>query len=138
MGAGIDLGILIQNAMRNQQDFFASLIREHFQSLQIHCGLPPNELRFYVATSANTEAPFTAPPHLPELNESVLANIFYRLLLCFPFSGSYNASPHPVTRPHPLPAVCPPDPYQDWTSTSKHTMTFQDTPRGCWAEPATA
>ena len=39
MGAVINLGILIQNAMGNQQDFFASLIIEHYHFQLILCGL---------------------------------------------------------------------------------------------------
>jgi hypothetical protein len=31
---------------------------------------------------------------------------------------------------HRLPATWPPERYQDWTSTSKQTMTFQDTRAG--------
>ena len=51
------------------------------------------------------------------------------LLLCSPFSGGYNVSAHPVTQAHRLPATWPPVRYQDWTSTSKQTMIYQDTPR---------
>ncbi|MCJ7483824.1 MAG: hypothetical protein MUO31_12775 [Thermodesulfovibrionales bacterium] len=53
----------------------------------------------------------------------------YGLLFRFPFSGSYNASTQSVTRLHRLPAIWRPDPYQSWTSTSKQTMIYQDTPR---------
>jgi len=53
----------------------------------------------------------------------------YGLMLCFPFSGSYNASTQSVTRLHWLPAIWQPDLYQNWTFTSKQTMIYQDTPR---------
>ena len=53
----------------------------------------------------------------------------YGLLLCFPFSGSYNASTQSVTRLHRLPAIWQPDLYQNWTFTSEQTMIYQDTPR---------
>ena len=52
----------------------------------------------------------------------------YGLLLCFPSSGSYNASTQSVTRLHRLPAIRRPDTYRNWTSTSEQMMTFQDTP----------
>ena len=53
----------------------------------------------------------------------------YGLLLCFPFSGSYNASTQSVTRLHRLPAIRRPDTYRNWTFTSEQTMSFQDAPR---------
>ena len=53
----------------------------------------------------------------------------YGLLLCFPFSGSYNASTQSVTRLHRLPAIWLPDLYQNWTFTSEQMMIYQDTPR---------
>ena len=55
--------------------------------------------------------------------------LYCGLLLCSPFSGGYNVSAHLVAHMHWLPATWPPVRYQDWTSTSKQTMTFQDTPR---------
>ena len=57
-------------------------------------------------------------------------HFFCELLLCSPFSGGYNASAHPVTQMHWLHATWPSVRYQDWTSTSKQTMTFQDTRAG--------
>ncbi len=57
----------------------------------------------------------------------------YGLLLCFPFSGSYNASTQSVTQQHRLPAIWLPDLYQNWTSTSDKTMIYQDAPTLCWA-----
>jgi len=60
----------------------------------------------------------------------------YGLLLCFPFSGSYNASAQSVTQLHRLPARCAwlPDLYQNWTrfATSEQTMIYQDAPTLCW------
>ena len=68
----------------------------------------------------------------PVLSLSKGFTLCYGLLLCFPFSGSYNASTQSVTRLHRLPAIRRPDPYRNWTrfATSEQTMTFQDTPRG--------
>ena len=48
------------------------------------------------------------------LQDSLLC---YGLLLCFPFSGSCNASAQPVTRLHRLPATWPPVSYHDRTCT---------------------
>ena len=64
-------------------------------------------------------------------NMSVLQVSFYITGCCFalPFAGRYNASTQPVARLHWLPATWWPDPYQDWTFTSKQTMIYQDTPR---------
>jgi hypothetical protein len=44
-------------------------------------------------------------------------------------AACYNVSAHLVTQMHWLPATWPPVRYQDWTSTNKQTMTFQDTPQ---------
>jgi len=63
----------------------------------------------------------------PELIEGF--TLCYGLLLCFPFSGSYNASTQSVTRLHRLPAIWQPDLYRNWTFTSEQTMIYQDTPR---------
>ena len=61
----------------------------------------------------------------------------YGLLLCFPFSGSYNASTQSVTQLHRLPArwAWLSDLYQNWTrfATSEQTMIYQDAPTLCWA-----
>jgi hypothetical protein len=43
----------------------------------------------------------------------------------------FLVSAHPVNQMHWLPATWPPVRYQNWTSTSKQTMTFQNTPRCC-------
>jgi hypothetical protein len=56
----------------------------------------------------------------------------YGLLLCFPFSGRYNASTQSVTRLCWLPAIRRPDTYRNWTFTSEQMMIYQDTPRFVW------
>jgi hypothetical protein len=57
------------------------------------------------------------------LNRNHLPDHGQNLDLCFALPGDRNC-----LRDQILPTWRP-DPYQDWTFTSKQTMTFQDTPR---------
>jgi hypothetical protein len=59
-----------------------------------------------------------------------MRNYRIELFMCVRIRKRYFARPRTIATRNWLPATWRPDPYQDWTFTSKQTMTFQDTPRG--------